>query len=695
MKSAKTRRKIGKTRKRHSYTSLGGADKIRVLILEPAKDEAEPIYLSFQEGRYKDLEGGYEAISYTWGEPNLAYSLHFDDGTHILVTANLNLVLRRLRYPDKERLLWADAVCINQSDDEEKAMQIPFMVQIFRGASRVLAWLGAGVQEQRGLHALQRWSRYQGKTEMRKQPQSLSEQVGINTEIPKPTSAQRLSVRQRTLQSVVELLQLPWFSRLWIIQEVVFNLDLVLIYGDMEISWIRFVAALHSLRDGAEEDLESLVRAHAAIQLVIELWKWNSGFEKKQHGDSRLGIMRLLRTFGGYSCTDGRDRLFALFSMAHDIIPSNAMPSRGAIYMDIDYSLDVRAVFERFAVACLLRDVHSPFRQLEPQGLEPHECEPSIFNTVPERQFSGVTDDWPSWVPDWSKGPTVHQRMVEHLSLNFERTLPKSLIVISTTCLTWGRPISRPAEWRLPTVITKIETLEDKIESLSQNQLANNPQNPTSSLSAVLELYQSLRRRITKGAANSPEFVCQLLTEVWPPPDSIDVVRDYLHSTTKKTYADFSKYISTATSHANFFLAAIHGATFLGFGVKHLVTNDKLLPFSTFTPSKTYHLDGSIHSDMIKDITSSGYRDTRDTHPRDSDASHVHRRTKTWEVQDLHHALVVRPVSHEDREGTHDSSKDETYRLVGTACLVGPFWKENDRHADGRVLYHPLRFRLA
>lgn len=52
-------------------------------------------------------------------------------------------MLKYLRYPDKTRSLWVDAICINQGDIPEKNTQVPRMADIFRLAERVVVWLGA------------------------------------------------------------------------------------------------------------------------------------------------------------------------------------------------------------------------------------------------------------------------------------------------------------------------------------------------------------------------------------------------------------------------------------------------------------------------------------------------------------------------------------------------------------------------
>lgn len=60
----------------------------------------------------------------------------------MMISGNLYIVLVHLRLADIERRLWVDAVCINQGNVNEKNEQIPLMMDIYKHATRIVAWLG-------------------------------------------------------------------------------------------------------------------------------------------------------------------------------------------------------------------------------------------------------------------------------------------------------------------------------------------------------------------------------------------------------------------------------------------------------------------------------------------------------------------------------------------------------------------------
>ncbi|CAK3869617.1 Hypothetical predicted protein [Lecanosticta acicola] len=110
-------------------------------------DKSEAVYPTSSD-RYAGVPK-YEAISYAWGSPldrTAIAIVDAEDYRSLGVTCNCAEALRYLRYPDRSRSLWVDAICIDQGLSEasltERARQVAIMVKIFRFAERVVAWLG-------------------------------------------------------------------------------------------------------------------------------------------------------------------------------------------------------------------------------------------------------------------------------------------------------------------------------------------------------------------------------------------------------------------------------------------------------------------------------------------------------------------------------------------------------------------------
>ena len=118
------------------YPPLPGPDYIRLLHLEPASDDPSQLRGCLKVHKL-DTKCEYEAISYTWGDrPELIRSLHMN-GQILRITANLYAALMVYSYPDRVRVLWADAIYINQADAAEKTQQVSIMSDIYSKAKSV------------------------------------------------------------------------------------------------------------------------------------------------------------------------------------------------------------------------------------------------------------------------------------------------------------------------------------------------------------------------------------------------------------------------------------------------------------------------------------------------------------------------------------------------------------------------------
>src|SRR4051812_31986925 len=106
-----------------SSLKVDGRNQIRVVHLEKGQFE-NPIHATLEVRPLLPLSitpasPNYEAVSYVWGQ-NLDVRKIFLNGHIVLITANLEAALRHIRLEDKPRILWVDAICINQSDVNER-----------------------------------------------------------------------------------------------------------------------------------------------------------------------------------------------------------------------------------------------------------------------------------------------------------------------------------------------------------------------------------------------------------------------------------------------------------------------------------------------------------------------------------------------------------------------------------------------
>ena len=88
-----------------------------------------------------DNDPYYEVLSYVWGDRNTTKSIHVDE-VRFNATVNLFDFLHSLRLATTDRFLWADAICIDQSNEEEKSHQIGLMTRIYRQAKEAHIWFG-------------------------------------------------------------------------------------------------------------------------------------------------------------------------------------------------------------------------------------------------------------------------------------------------------------------------------------------------------------------------------------------------------------------------------------------------------------------------------------------------------------------------------------------------------------------------
>jgi len=181
------------------YSPLSARDSIRLLRLIPNKNERADIQCELFD--YPLQESGkrthlYEALSYVWGDKHERWSISIDK--HDLpVRENLYAALSRLRDRFIVRIIWVDAICINQEDKEEKEHQIQSMAKIYSQANRVIVWLGETADDS---------------------DRAVEE---IRVAAGKSTNS---SNNETIQQAILALLRRPWFQRIWVREQ---TLDII------------------------------------------------------------------------------------------------------------------------------------------------------------------------------------------------------------------------------------------------------------------------------------------------------------------------------------------------------------------------------------------------------------------------------------------------------------------------------------
>lgn len=112
---------------------------IRILSVLPGSF-ASDIHCTLQTVSLDD-HPDYDALSYTWGDPEITRPI-FVDGIEVQVTTNLEAALWHIRSAESVLTMWVDALCINQADNSEKSHQVAIMGEIYQKCSQVRIWLG-------------------------------------------------------------------------------------------------------------------------------------------------------------------------------------------------------------------------------------------------------------------------------------------------------------------------------------------------------------------------------------------------------------------------------------------------------------------------------------------------------------------------------------------------------------------------
>ncbi|KAF4420956.1 Heterokaryon incompatibility protein 6 [Colletotrichum fructicola] len=250
----------------YQYRALGPGE-IRLLRLHPAPDPrrdltgtilhhelSNPAFRWASEGPYLEHKLPYEAVSYHWGSNTktpfkvLVNDENADSSTPLSViplTASLHTLLRQIAYTDRDRVVWVDAICINQvrsADNVEKGAQIRMMPDIYGIAARVLVYLGpAANNSDLAIAFLEHMSDFADYLDEVLPTANFAAALAAGFAMPPPDAPDWPALRA--------FLRRPWFRRVWVIQEFVNATELTVMCGAREIDWRRLFLATRAYVD--------------------------------------------------------------------------------------------------------------------------------------------------------------------------------------------------------------------------------------------------------------------------------------------------------------------------------------------------------------------------------------------------------------------------------------------------------------
>ncbi|KAK1979344.1 heterokaryon incompatibility protein-domain-containing protein [Colletotrichum cereale] len=383
------------------YAPLANTENIRLLEILPNVISSALVECTLREAGPPEASA-YQALSYVWGTEDATKSILLN-GTTFPVRPNLEAVLRQLRpRGSKPRVMWIDAICINQFNTQERNEQVAQMDSVYENADSVEVWLGReSITSSRLFDALDHARQTaNGLEQFLKSPHFLGfpfqpepycpDFNGVpsinsrlmnrhlaSSHLVEPAKVRELQIKVQELEAVrhnplglphrwteahinvieafVKLLDRSWWSRVWVLQEVILANKITLHCGARSVDWAFFQGILYTLVHKGKRSMihhrggvfcnSRQARAHdmllhkAIMTLPFFFLQAASFFAKTIENLSLANLMSLSFSF---EATDPRDRIFALIGL----LPTE---SNERLTFKPDYSISVKKLFVRIA----------------------------------------------------------------------------------------------------------------------------------------------------------------------------------------------------------------------------------------------------------------------------------------------------------------------------------------------------------
>lgn len=390
---------------------------IRLLRLMAAVPSRREIDCEVVHGDLDDCNlAPFEALSYVWGEPPREASIRIrKDGVlfRMPVSQNLFSALQCLRQKRRNRMLWVDAICIDQNDLKERSLQVRRMGDIYRMASRVCVWLGeADLDSNLAMDFIQH-----------------------NVLLKSVEEICRDRDAMYGWAALANFMRRPWFSRRWVVQELSLSNEARLHCGARSMAWPDFADAVSIFveaeavsqryqevigRDSKTYSFwceeVSMLGASRLVDITSNLLRPLAGKR-----EPLMSLEHLVARLSTFDVAEPHDAIYSLLGLANDIEPAcslgggycieQSLPTRSRIdawasrYLNaklcqIDYSLPFVELCKDFVVFSIAQSA-----SVDPSGALDIICRHWAPNSWNKEQGHNADlgfdrDSLPSWIPD-------------------------------------------------------------------------------------------------------------------------------------------------------------------------------------------------------------------------------------------------------------------------------------------------------
>ncbi|KAK3050012.1 hypothetical protein LTR09_008667 [Extremus antarcticus] len=319
---------------------------------------------------------------------------------------NSKIVLRRMRRPDCQRVLWIDAVCINQDDDKERGVQVAMMDMIYSKGFRNLVWLGEAREGDgealASIRALVKDMRIKT-INFRLEP-FLATPIGVST-------AGLIIKRSISIAEgpIVQFFSRSWFVRLWVLQEAALARYSVCYLGDASIPLRHVLRAALWIRHLFQP---TNLGPHPLMMITNSIGRTSAAYEfflLSPKNTSRFKLMpfpyiNLLEITEGFATSEPRDHIFATLGLARQHFKFKETPQ----LLMPRYDVPVAQVFRDAARFC----IHSA-------------SDLQVLELLNRHQGTRLIDGLPTWVPDFGEQDDEQRAMYTYVRRSFNADMSR------------------------------------------------------------------------------------------------------------------------------------------------------------------------------------------------------------------------------------------------------------------------------